>query len=118
MRKGWNTWVREKPEWFNDFWKGRVPLEWRPESDGMKTLLTTQNEHGGLATHQDRHGRRRNSSTVAELVEHVGEAGLEQVERRRKSSVAIALGGDQGGEWAKDDDGGETREGSRVHPVA
>jgi transketolase len=29
--EGWMRWERDKPEWFNDNWKARVPVDWVPK---------------------------------------------------------------------------------------
>jgi hypothetical protein len=31
VREGWMGWEREKPEWFSDNWKARVPADWVPK---------------------------------------------------------------------------------------
>ena len=31
VREGWLGWEREKPEWFSDNWKARVPADWVPK---------------------------------------------------------------------------------------
>ena len=31
VEEGWTEWEREKPEWFTDNWKARVPAEWVPK---------------------------------------------------------------------------------------
>jgi hypothetical protein len=31
VREGWMRWVREKPAWFSDNWKARVPSDWVPK---------------------------------------------------------------------------------------
>ena len=31
MKQEWAGWEREKPAWFNDCWKAKVPPDWVPE---------------------------------------------------------------------------------------
>jgi hypothetical protein len=31
IREGWMGWEREKPSWFTDNWKSRVPVDWVPK---------------------------------------------------------------------------------------
>ena len=30
VREGWMRWEREKPDWFTDNWKAKVPADWVP----------------------------------------------------------------------------------------
>jgi hypothetical protein len=31
VREGWMGWERDKPDWFTDNWKARVPADWVPK---------------------------------------------------------------------------------------
>jgi hypothetical protein len=31
IREGWVEWERDKPDWFTDNWKARVPADWVPK---------------------------------------------------------------------------------------
>ena len=31
VREGWMGWERDKPDWFNDNWKHKVPADWVPK---------------------------------------------------------------------------------------
>jgi hypothetical protein len=35
VKTGWISWEQDKPEWFNDNWKARMPADWVP-TEGKK----------------------------------------------------------------------------------
>jgi hypothetical protein len=99
VEEGWTEWEREKPEWFTDNWKARVPADWVPKE--------------GKAEH--RNARERN---VAER----GRKGSVLHESAKKLVNVIA--GDEYGPKRKEGGGKEqwsaeaVRGGSRVQPVS
>ena len=53
VRQGWAGWVGEKPAWFNDSWKVKVPEEWVPEERRVE-WRKARRIHGREVEHAER----------------------------------------------------------------
>jgi hypothetical protein len=106
VEEGWMGWEREKPDWFTDNWKARVPVDWVPKE--------------GRAEH-----RKARERSVAER------GRKSSVLHESAKKLASVVGSDGGGEGLGRKDGAGARRdaeeeragaeavrgGSRVQPV-
>ena len=47
VREGWMGWERDKPDWFTDNWKARVPVDWVPK-EGKAEHMRAVAERGSV----------------------------------------------------------------------
>jgi hypothetical protein len=108
VKEGWMAWERDKPVWFDDNVKARLPADWVPKegkAEHMKARERSVAERG------------RKGSVMYESAKQLvsvmgdGDAGGEELRGLDPAVLAarLAVSGDGGGS--------ELRRGSRVQPV-
>jgi hypothetical protein len=104
--EGWMGWERDKPEWFTDNWKLRVPADWVPkegkaEHRNARERSVAESERKGSVLHAS-------AKKLVKVME--GGRGGEGLERRDG-------GGERGGAEEEQASAEAVRRGSRVQPV-
>jgi hypothetical protein len=106
---GWMGWEREKPDWFTDNWKSRVPADWVPKDGKSEHKRAQESERRRSIA-----GSARKGSVLHESVKKLanvmgGDSGDERPERR----------GGEGRRDAEEEKGSAeaVRGESRVQPV-
>ncbi|GMI29072.1 hypothetical protein TeGR_g11360 [Tetraparma gracilis] len=104
--EGWMGWERDKPEWFTDNWKLRVPADWVPkegkaEHRNARERSVAESERKGSVLHAS-------AKKLVKVME--GGRGGEGLERRDG-------GGERGGAEEEQAGAEAVRRGSRVQPV-
>lgn len=94
--RNFSRWMLEKPEWFTETWKSRLPLDWVPQ-EGKSAI---RKSHSKLAV-EGSDLRRRSVKALALVVG----------QRPDEEGGVLGDGGGGGGKEAG------TREGARVQPV-
>ena len=100
--EGWMGWERDKPDWFTDNWKSRVPADWVPKEGkaGHKFALETVRGRKGSVLH----------ASAKKLVNVMGGDGGDERPERRVGEGRRDAEEEKGSAEA-------VRGGSRVQPV-
>ncbi|GMH52313.1 hypothetical protein TrST_g7443 [Triparma strigata] len=81
LQEGWTTWEDDKPDWFTDVWKSRIPADMKPAAN-RKVAAEADNDTALDVGGGEEHGRRR---SVVEMISG---------QKAAKSKVMPAAGGE------------------------
>jgi hypothetical protein len=106
---GWTGWERDKPDWFTDNWKAKVPADWVPKEGKAEHKRAKESERRRTIAGSARKGSVLYGS-AKKLVNVMGVDGADERPERRVG---------EGGRDAEEEKGSAeaVRGGSRVQPV-
>ena len=108
--EGWMGWERDKPDWFTDNWKSRVPVDWVPKEGKAEHMKARERSVARARERSVVRGGVRERSVVQKLIDVMdGDGGDERPERRVGEGRRVAEEEQASVE--------AVRGGSRVQPV-